>query len=229
MAGTDKVDLPGLSPPPAVPPEPHGWSPRPDDPHGTFKLKQRTLTGALWTFPKPTIAALPGAAAGAGASIALAADLRVASPEAFIATGYVDIGLTGDYGQTYLLKQLVGAGRASELLFLGERLRAGEAHRLGIFNRVVGERRVLMQVAMALAAALADKPPHTLARIKDNLRSGEAGTFLAALDREAENIQEHLASKEGQEEFMEMRARFRKRAAEKRAAKQQQQQQQQQQ
>ena len=99
--------------------------------------RQRRLTGALFGLRKPTLAALPGPAAGAGLSIALACDMRIAAASAFISTGYVRVGLSGDYGVTWLLSQLVGRGRASELMLLSEKVDATRCLAMGIFNRVV--------------------------------------------------------------------------------------------
>jgi enoyl-CoA hydratase/carnithine racemase len=93
---------------------------------------QKTLTQRLHEHPKITIAALPGAAAGAGLSIALACDLRVASENAFITTAFVNIGLPGDYGN-----RLVGLAQAKELFYLSERINASDAMQMGIVNRLL--------------------------------------------------------------------------------------------
>jgi Enoyl-CoA hydratase/isomerase len=82
--------------------------------------RQRTLTGALVAVRKPTIAALPGPAAGAGLAIALACDIRIASEPTIITTGYAKIGLTGDYDISWLLTRLAGTARARELMYLSE-------------------------------------------------------------------------------------------------------------
>ncbi|MED6309936.1 MAG: enoyl-CoA hydratase-related protein, partial [Pseudomonadota bacterium] len=81
-----------------------------------LKKRQRTLTGALVAVRKPTIAALPGPAAGAGLAIALACDIRIAAETAFVSTGYARVGLSGDYGIAWLLTRLVGTAKARELL-----------------------------------------------------------------------------------------------------------------
>ena len=81
--------------PPPLPPAPDGWTPDPDDERGRFKQMQRTVTGALWNFPVPTIAALPGAAAGMGTAMALACDMRVADEErGFVTAGYLLRGIS---------------------------------------------------------------------------------------------------------------------------------------
>ena len=89
--------------------------------------RQEALTLRLYELAKPTIAALPGPAAGAGLSIALACDLRVASQRAFITTAFVNIGLSGDYGANWFLNRLLGQGKAKELMFFSDRISAEEA------------------------------------------------------------------------------------------------------
>jgi enoyl-CoA hydratase/carnithine racemase len=115
-----------------------------------LRTKQRTLTGALVAVRKPTIAALPGPAAGAGMAIALACDIRIAAESAIMATGYSRIGLTGDYGIAWLLTRLAGTARARELMFLSERLDARRCEALGLVNRVVPDGE-LQETAFALA------------------------------------------------------------------------------
>jgi enoyl-CoA hydratase/carnithine racemase len=118
-------------------------TPRPDRPAtregivAELTERQRTLTGALRALPQPTIAALPGAAAGAGFSIALACDLRIAAESAFVTTGFANIGLAGDYGASWLLPRLVGDAKARELFFGAERIDAQTCLALGLVNRVV--------------------------------------------------------------------------------------------
>ena len=115
-----------------------------------LRTKQRTLTGALVAVRKPTIAALPGPAAGAGMALALACDIRIAAESAIMSTGYARIGLTGDYGIAWLLTRLVGTSRARELMFLSERIDARRCETLGLVNRVVADAE-LRETAFALA------------------------------------------------------------------------------
>lgn len=149
--------------------------------------RQRRLTGALFGLRKPTLAALPGAAAGAGLSIALACDMRIAATSAFISTGYVRVGLSGDYGVSWLLSQLVGRGRASELMLLSEKVDAMRCLAMGIVNRVVPDAD-LQAEAWALARQLAHGPALAQALIKDNLDDSATVGFEAALDNEAERL-----------------------------------------
>jgi enoyl-CoA hydratase/carnithine racemase len=152
-----------------------------------LQMKQRTLTGALVAVRKPTIAALPGAAAGAGLALALACDLRIAAESAVMATGYARIGLTGDYGIAWLLTRLAGTSRARELLFLSERIDARRCETLGLVNRVVPDAE-LRETAFALAKSLAEGPSIALAFMKDNLDRAVTSDFLDSMDQEAEKM-----------------------------------------
>src|SRR5581483_5797408 len=152
-----------------------------------LRERQRTLTGVLVSVRKPTIAALPGPAAGAGLAIALACDLRIAAESAIMTTGYARIALTGDYGISWLLTRLAGTARARELMFLSERLDARRCEALGLVNRVVPDNE-LREAAFALARQLADGPAFAYGRIKDNLDQALTSDLLASLDQEAENM-----------------------------------------
>ena len=100
------------------------------------RVNQRATAGKLFKMPKPTIAALPGAAAGAGLALALACDLRIMSSSAILTTAFARVGFSGDYGGTYFLTQLVGSAKARELYYLSDRVSAEEALRLGLTNWV---------------------------------------------------------------------------------------------
>ena len=152
-----------------------------------LQQRQRTLTGALVGVRQPTIAALPGPAAGAGLAIALACDMRIAAESAFVSTGYARVGLSGDYGIAWLLTRLVGTARARELMYTAERVDAARCERIGLVNRVVPDGK-LHQQAFDLAASLAAGPRVALGQMKDNLDDALAVDFLAALDGEAERL-----------------------------------------
>lgn len=152
-----------------------------------LQRRQRTLTGALAALRKPTVAALPGPAAGAGLAIALACDVRFAARSAFVSTGYARVALTGDYGINWLLTRLVGTGRARELMFTAARVDAETCERIGLVNRVFDD-DALMDEAMAFARGLAAGPREALAGIKDNLDRALNVDFPAALDAEAETL-----------------------------------------
>jgi len=150
-----------------------------------LRIKQRTLTGVLVGLRKPTIAALPGPAAGAGLALSLACDLRIAAESAVMTTGYARIALTGDYGIAWLLTRLVGTSRARELMFLSERIDARRCETLGLVNRVVADAE-LRDVAFALARFLAEGPLQALAGMKDNLDHALTADLLESMDQEAE-------------------------------------------
>ena len=153
-------------------------------------LEFTRMTGALIAnmrlLDKPIIAAVNGMAAGAGAVIALASDLRVFSSNARIAFLFTKVGLTGaDMGAAYLLPRIVGQGRASELLMLGDPIDAATAEQWGIANRVV-EPDDLMPTANGLARRLADGPGLALSMTKRMLNNEWNMDLLSALEAEAQ-------------------------------------------
>ena len=152
-----------------------------------LKERQRTLTGLLHHSPKPTIAALPGPAAGAGLSIALACDIRIAATSAFISTGYARVGLSGDYGIAWLLTNLVGTAKARELMYTAERVDSERCEKIGLVNRVVPDGD-LQAEAWALATKLAKGPRLALREMKANLNDALEQDFLTALAGEATRL-----------------------------------------
>jgi 2-(1,2-epoxy-1,2-dihydrophenyl)acetyl-CoA isomerase len=149
------------------------------------RRNQREIAGRLHAMPKPTIAAIPGAAAGAGLSIALACDLRVMAESAFMTTAFAKVGFSGDYGGTYFLTRLVGAAKAREMYFLSDRVDAAEALRVGLANCIVPADALLGE-AQALAARLASGPRVALGYMKENLnRAFSGGDMDDCLDLEA--------------------------------------------
>jgi len=149
------------------------------------RLSQRATSGRLYSMPKPTIASLPGAAAGAGLSLALACDLRIASDNAILTTAFAKVGFSGDYGGTYFMSKLIGAAKARELYMLSDRVDAFEAERLGLINRVVSE-DALEKETLALAHRLAHGPSVAYRYIKENLNRALEGAELGeCLDMEA--------------------------------------------
>ncbi len=143
---------------------------------------ERIMAG-LRNMPKPTIAALNGVAAGIGASIALACDLRFATEDAALVEAFVRIGLTPDGGATWLLPRYVGAARALEMMYTGEPLRAADAERLGIYNRVVPAAE-LEGTVRELAGRLASGPTMALAAAKRSVNFGANATFEETMDFE---------------------------------------------
>jgi enoyl-CoA hydratase/carnithine racemase len=143
--------------------------------------------GAIRALRKPTVAALPGAAAGAGLALALSCDIRIAATSAFAATGYSRVALSGDYGIAWLLTRAIGSSRARELMLTNERVSAERGAQLGLFNRVVDD-AALQTEAFALAKALAEGPAIAIGYMKDNLDEALSVTHAEAIDREAERL-----------------------------------------
>jgi 2-(1,2-epoxy-1,2-dihydrophenyl)acetyl-CoA isomerase len=149
--------------------------------------KQRALTGRLYHLTKPTVAALPGAAAGAGMSIALACDLRVAAEDAFLVTAFRNVGLSGDYGATWFLPRLVGLARAKSLFYFSPRLTAREAQTIGLVHRVFPAAS-FRDDALQYAVEIANGPTQTLGRLKQNLQVGLTQSLDASLALEAKHM-----------------------------------------
>ena len=153
----------------------------------TLRHKQATLTAMLYELEKPVIAALPGPAAGAGMSIALSCDIRIAAESAFITSAFRNIGLSGDYGGSWFLTQLVGTAKARELYYTAERVSAQECERLGIVNRVVPDDK-LEEEAMALAKRIASGPPIAIRYMKENMNRAVTQDLRTCLDMEADRL-----------------------------------------
>ncbi|WP_399679271.1 enoyl-CoA hydratase [Xenophilus sp.] len=148
------------------------------------RVNQRATAGRLYRMPKPTIAALPGAAAGAGLALALACDLRVMASSAIMTTAFARVGFSGDYGGSYFLTRLVGAAKARELYFLSERVTADEALRLGLANWVCAPEELAGR-AEAVARRLAAGPTVAYRYMKENLNRAVNGELDDCLDLEA--------------------------------------------
>ena len=158
-----------------------------DDKVADLQERQRLLTGALAALRKPTIAALPGPAVGAGLALAMACDIRIAAQSAFLSTGYLRVALSGDYGIAWLLTRLVGTARARELMFTAEKVDAERCERIGLVNRVVPDEQLRAE-AFALAKSLAEGPTLALRYMKDNLDEALSFDFATARDQEAERL-----------------------------------------
>jgi 2-(1,2-epoxy-1,2-dihydrophenyl)acetyl-CoA isomerase len=166
------------------------------------------VVSAIDSLAKPVLAAVNGAAAGGGANLALACDIRVAATSASIGQTFNRIGLQPDWGGTYFLPRLVGLGRALELALTAEMLSAEEALRIGLFNRVVDDERLINET-LSLAARLAAKPPLAVALTKQAVRQGFVSTLPEALDRERVNQMRLFRSAEARaaiHAFLEKRA-----------------------
>ncbi len=148
------------------------------------RVTQRATAGKLFKMPKPTIAALPGAAAGAGLSYALACDLRIMASNAILTTAFARVGFSGDFGGTYFLTHLVGSAKARELYYLSDRVSADEALRLGLTNWVC-EPGELEAKTREIALRLANGPSIAYRYMKENLNRAISGEVDDCLDLEA--------------------------------------------
>jgi 2-(1,2-epoxy-1,2-dihydrophenyl)acetyl-CoA isomerase len=149
------------------------------------RLNQRGTAGRLYSIPKPTIAALPGAAAGAGLSLALACDMRIMASSAMMTTAFAKVGFSGDYGGTFFISQLVGTAKARELYFLSDRVNAEQALDLGLTNWVC-EADELAAKANEIALRLASGPSVAYRYMKENFaRALSSGDVNDCLDLEA--------------------------------------------
>jgi 2-(1,2-epoxy-1,2-dihydrophenyl)acetyl-CoA isomerase len=144
------------------------------------------MEAARWLheMPKPTLAVIPGAAAGAGLSLALACDLRIAGDDAKLTTAFSKVGLSGDFGGSYFLNHLVGAARARQMYFTAEVISGAEAERIGLVDRAVPAAR-LADAARTWAAELAALPTVAVGYMKRNLNIGLRGSLADVLDAEA--------------------------------------------
>ena len=159
---------------------------------------QRATSFALHTMPKPTIAAVNGHAVGAGLSIALACDVRIASDRAKMGTVFRNVGFSGDFGGSYFLPRLVGMERARELYFSGRVLEAQEALAVGMVSKVVPHEELEAEV-MKFASLLASGPTLAYARMKENLNRSATADLGTLLDQEALNMRLSGMTKDHQE------------------------------
>jgi 2-(1,2-epoxy-1,2-dihydrophenyl)acetyl-CoA isomerase len=156
----------------------------------TLEEKAQALRGRMevsrWLheLPKPTIAMVRGAAAGAGLSRAMACDLRIAGDSARFGTAFARVGYSGDFGGSFFLTRLVGTAKARELYFTADLLDAQEALALGLVNRVVPDAR-LEEETLQLAGRLARGPRIAYRYMKRNMNAAESGTLKDMLDLEA--------------------------------------------
>jgi 2-(1,2-epoxy-1,2-dihydrophenyl)acetyl-CoA isomerase len=155
----------------------------PDDVGASLEKHFNPLMEAVFALPIPVVAAVNGAAAGAGASLALAADIVIAARSAYFLQAFVNIGLIPDAGATWILPRLVGRARAMEMMMLGERIAADQALEWGLVSRVV-EDGELASEAMALAERLARGPTRALGLIRRLAREAQHLPLTDALAAE---------------------------------------------
>jgi len=159
----------------------------------TFEQSAQTLRARMevsrWLheMPKPTLAVISGPAAGAGLSLALACDMRIAADEAKLTTAFSKVGLSGDFGGSYFLTQILGAAKAREMYFTAEVILGKEAARMGLVNRSVpGDQ--LAQAATDYARELASLPTIAVGYMKRNLNAAMQNSLSEVLDLEATHM-----------------------------------------
>src|SRR5579864_598417 len=170
----------------------------PQDVGNVLRNEYMPMLTRLRTMPKPVIAAMNGPAVGIGASYALACDIRIATPEAYILEAFVNLGLAPDGGVSWLLPRLAGTGIAYEMFFTGKPLAAADAHRLGVINRLVPAERLEEEVR-ELATQLAGQPRQAMAAAKRAVNHALESSYEEALEFES-YLQEAQA---GSQEFID--------------------------
>jgi 2-(1,2-epoxy-1,2-dihydrophenyl)acetyl-CoA isomerase len=181
----------------------------PEDVGNVLRNEYMPMLTRLRTMPKPVIAAMNGPAVGIGASYALACDIRIATPEAYILEAFVNIGLAPDGGVSWLLPRLAGTGIAYEMFFTGKPLQAADAHRLGVINRIVPADRLEAEVR-ELAAQLAAQPKGAMAGAKRAVTHALESSYEEALEFESYLQEAQAASPEfadGVQAFLAKRAK----------------------
>ena len=173
-----------------------------------IKTYYKPLIVRMVTMPKIIIGAINGGAAGAGASLALACDLRIMADDAYILQAFSNIGLVPDAGSTWFMARMVGYSRALQLCIEAERIMAPRCVQLGLCNEVVAG-SFLMHKAMDWAHALAARPTKALGWTKQALNASMQSSLDAAIDYEAD-LQAHAIAthdhKEGVMAFLQKRA-----------------------
>jgi 2-(1,2-epoxy-1,2-dihydrophenyl)acetyl-CoA isomerase len=180
----------------------------PEDFGNVLRNEYMPMLTRLRTMPKPVIAAMNGPAVGIGASFALACDIRIATPEAYMLEAFVNIGLAPDGGVSWLLPRMAGTGVAYEMFFTGKPLQAADAHRLGVINRIVPADRLGEEVR-DLAVHLAAQPRQAMAGAKRAVTHALESSFEQALEFESYLQEAQAASPEfaeGVQAFMARRA-----------------------
>jgi 2-(1,2-epoxy-1,2-dihydrophenyl)acetyl-CoA isomerase len=181
----------------------------PEDVGNVLRNEYMPMLTRLRTMPKPVIAALNGPAVGIGASYALACDIRIAVPEAYLLEAFINIGLAPDGGVSWLLPRLVGTGVAYEMFFTGKPLQAADAYRLGVINRLVPAEKLEAEVR-ELANHLASQPRQAMAAAKRAVNHALESSYEEALEFESYLQEAQAASPEfaeGVSAFLAKRAK----------------------
>jgi 2-(1,2-epoxy-1,2-dihydrophenyl)acetyl-CoA isomerase len=173
----------------------------------SIEKRYNPLIRSMRSLPKPIIAAINGACAGAGLSLALACDMRIAADNAKLIEVFVRIGLVPDSGSSWFMPRLLGYARAFELCATGRDVRAVEAEQIGLVNKVVSA-KLLMDHSMGLASQFANAPTQAIGQIKEMLNRALSSDLDTALDFEKE-MQEKAGYSydynEGKNAFLEKR------------------------
>jgi 2-(1,2-epoxy-1,2-dihydrophenyl)acetyl-CoA isomerase len=180
----------------------------PEDVGNVLRTEYMPMLTRLRTMPKPVIAAMNGPAVGIGASYALACDIRIAVPEAYILEAFVNIGLAPDGGVSWLLPRLAGTGVAYEMFFTGKPLLAADAYRLGVINRLVPAERLEAEVR-DLANHLVSQPRQAMAAAKRAVNHALESSYEEALEFESYLQEAQAGSQEfadGVQNFLARRA-----------------------
>ena len=181
----------------------------PEDVGNVLRNEYMPMLTRLRTMPKPVIAAMNGPAVGIGASYALACDIRIATPEAYILEAFINIGLAPDGGVSWLLPRLAGTGVAYEMFFTGKPLAAADAYRLGVINRLVPADKLEAEVR-ELASQIASQPRQALAGAKRAVVHALESSYEEALEFESYLQEVQAASaefSEGVSAFLAKRAK----------------------
>ncbi len=168
---------------------------KPEDVGNVLRNEYMPMLTRLRTMPKPVIAAMNGPAVGIGASYALACDIRIAVPEAYLLEAFVNIGLAPDGGVSWLLPRLAGTAVAYEMFFTGKPLQAADAHRLGVINHIVPAEKLEAEVR-ELAKQLASQPRQAMAGAKRAVTHALESSYEEALEFESYLQEAQAASPE---------------------------------
>lgn len=172
------------------------------DYHARERFTDLDFPRALINFPKPMIAAINGLAVGWGFTLPLLCDMRLASREAVLSTGFVRIGLTPEFGSSFMLPRIVGLAKAMELVLTAREISAQEALDLGLLNQLT-DPQDLLPAALKLAQTIAQMPLPAIRMAKAILRHGAESTMEQTLGYEIDKFKQAMAT---QEHFQAVRA-----------------------
>ncbi len=156
--------------------------------------KQKELTGVLYDLKIPTIAVITGPAAGAGFSLALACDIRIGNKNSFFTSNYSKIGLSGDYGISWFLTNLLGESKAKEIMMLNERIYAEDALKIGLLNFLFKSK--FEKNVSIICEKIISQSTLAIKKIKGNINASKKNNLEKILKMEAKNLLECSNSKE---------------------------------